>query len=419
MRTTHWLSLAAATAIAAASPRAVSQDAGKPGTTPPPEGSMPAPAVKPGQVPAPTHPLAVPPPPSPSLPAGVGRAAEEATPEDPRKMPLRSHEDAMKEALRGLAESQQTYSAELSAIVDGFPVYSPSASKWTGSIKVTGSSTMGPLLTNLAIGFESMHGTLDIVVRQGGTDLGMTQLATGGCDVAAVSRALTPAERTELEAKAGGRIVEVTIALDGVCVFVNRDNPLPGITRQQCNGVFSIEHSLAAVPIYRWSQLDAGSPLGDDFLTLYIPNDHSGTLKLFRQWCMPGEEFTTSTRFIEPGPSSVVNACCAYPKAIGIAGFGNLQPRARVLPIAGDAGQPFVEPSVRTIRSHAYPLWRPLNLVWVAKDGKPVNPAITDWMRYILSETGQDLVATVGFVPPHVGEAPPEIGTVEGDAWKR
>jgi phosphate transport system substrate-binding protein len=324
----------------------------------------------------------------------------------------------MKEALRGLAESQQSYSKELSALVDAFPVYSPSANKWTGTIKVTGSSTMGPLLTNLALGFESMHGTLDIVVRQGGTDGGLKALGSGACDVAAVSRALTAEERTDLEA-GGRRAVEVTIALDGVCVFVNRDNPLQGLTRQQCNGVFSIEHTMVPMPIYRWNQLDAGSPLGDEFLRLHIPNDQSGTLKLFREWCMPGEEFTTSTRYVEPGPSSVVNACCAYPLAIGIAGYGNLQPRARALPIAADAAGPFVEPSVDTIRRHAYPLWRPLNVVWLAKPGEPSNPAITDWMRYILSETGQDLVATVGFVPPHMDQVPAEVGVVDGDAWRR
>lgn len=325
----------------------------------------------------------------------------------------------MREALRGLAESEQAYSKELSALVDSFPVYAPSANKWDGTIRVTGSSTMGPLLTNLAIGFESMHGTLDIVVRQGGTDSGLKALAAGQCDIAAVSRALTAEERASLEGGGTKRVVEVTIALDGVCVFVNRDNPLAGITRQQCNGVFSIEHSMAAVPFYRWNQLDASSPLEDEFLNLYIPNDHSGTLKLFRDWCMPGEDFTTSTRFIEPGPSSVVNACCAYPRAIGIAGYGNSQPRARMLPVAADAAGPFVEPSVQSIRSHAYPLWRPLNVVWLEAPGTPGNPAIADWMRYILSETGQDLVAIVGFVPPHVEQIPAELGTIDGDRWKR
>ncbi|MBM4100404.1 MAG: PstS family phosphate ABC transporter substrate-binding protein [Planctomycetes bacterium] len=382
-------------------------------------GALAAIAALPAQVPAPTHPLAVPPPPSPSLPAGIGRAVGEATPEDVRKMPLRSQEDAMREALKGLVESQQAYSKELSALVDSFPVYSPTANKWEGAIKVTGSSTMGPLLTNLAIGFESMHGTLDIVVRQGGTDSGLKALATGGCDIAAVSRALTAEERASIEAASGKRAVEVTIALDGVCVFVNRDNPLPGITREQCNGVFSIEHGMTPAPLYRWNQLDAGSPLGDEFIRLYIPNDQSGTLKLFREWCMHGEEFTTSMRFIEPGPSSVVNACCAYPLAIGIAGFGNSQPRARTLPVAADAAGPFIEPSVQSIRSHAYPLWRPLNVVWLEASGTQANPAIADWMRYILSETGQDVVASVGFVPPHLEQIHAELGTIEGDRWRR
>ena len=400
-----------AAALAAMGAAAVRADEPKQGMQPP--------GVRPGQVPVPVHPLAAPPAGAPSPGGPAGQPGDGPTPEDPRKMPLRSQEEAMREALRGLNESQQAYSPELSAIVDGFPVYSPSPTKWSGTVKVTGSSTMGPLLTNLAIGFESMHGTLDIVVRQGGTDGGLKALGSGACDVAAVSRALTGEERAGLEAASGKRVVEVTIALDGVCVFVNRDNPLAGITREQCNGVFSIVHGMVKAPIYRWNQLDAGSPFGDEFLRLHIPNDQSGTLKLFREWCMPGEEFTTSTRYIEPGPSSVVNACCAYPLAIGLAGFGNSQPRARTLPIAADAAGPFIEPSVQTIRSHAYPLWRPLNLVWLSGKGEVSNPAVTDWMRYILSETGQDLVATVGFVPPHLDNVPAEVGVVDGDAWRK
>ena len=360
---------------------------------------------------------AVQPPKDPSLAGGIGSAAQEPTPEEVRKMPLRSQEDAMREALRGLAESEQAYSKELSALVDSFPVYAPSANKWDGTIRVTGSSTMGPLLTNLAIGFESMHGTLDIVVRQGGTDSGLKALAAGQCDIAAVSRALTAEERASLEGGGTKRVVEVTIALDGVCVFVNRDNPVPGLSKAQCNGIFSLQHARMPRPIYRWNQVDPASPLGDEFITLYVPDLESGTLSMFRSWCMPGEEVTTSTRFTEPGPSSVVNACCAYPAAIGIAGFGNRQARARMVPVGESSEGPFVAPTVQTIRDSSYPMTRPLTVVFLAAPGTAGDEVILDFLRFVMSETGQDQLVTLNFVPPKVESIPAWLGTRRNDLW--
>lgn len=436
MRASTWLGGLAVSALALAGAAAwQSDDPRASGKVVGPKGSMNPPEVKPGEVPVPMHPMAVPPPEQPSSVELATRALDEVAKQqkpadDRRRVGFEGVEESMKQTLRGLGKAQQGYAPELSAIVETFPVYSPGKEKWSGSIKVTGSSTMGPLLTNLAIGFESMYGSLDILVRQGGSDLGLADLAAGRCEIAAISRALAPDEIAALEATSRGRAVQVTIALDGVCVFVNADNPLPGITREQCNGVFSIEHTRTKAPIYRWNQVDPGSPLGHEFLTLYIPKDNSGTLRSFRQWCMPGEEFTTSMRYVEPGPSSVVNACCAYPYAIGIAGFGNLQaiqtygndilrPRARVVPIADEPAGPFVAPTVDSIRGHSYPLWRPLNLVWVSGTNRPSNPAVVDWMRYILSETGQDQVCTVGFVPPHLDAVPAELGSIDGDNWKR
>ena len=311
-----------------------------------------------------------------------------------------------------------SYGEDLSRIVERFPAYAARHSPWTGTVRVVGSETMGPMVSNLAIGFQALYPALKITVGQGGSAVGVDALATGLCDVAAVARPLTDAERTRLAATARRTAIEVPIAMDAVCVYVNHANPIAGLTREQLNGIFAITHSQAPQPILRWNQLDPASPLGAEFLPLYLLNSQSGTMQLFRDWCMPGEEFTTVLRFVEPGPSSVVNACCAYRDAIGIAGYGSGQPRARRVPVSAGAGQPFVEPTPATIIDGTYPLSRPLNLVVLANADGSVDPVVRDWLRFIWSESGQDTVATVGEVPPNPERIPEVLGVPIDDMWR-
>lgn len=389
---------------------------------------------------SPTAPTA-PPPSSPARPAATAPAGTPAAPtpapgtgvpEPQVQSPVRpadalnkgagakamtSAERAVNEALRGMELAQSEYTTELSELVESFPSYSPHPTTWKGQLRIVGSSTMGPLLTNLGIGFETLYPQLDVTVQQGGSEIGLVALREGKCEIAAMSRPLSSAERDELRKATGKEPREAVIGLDGVCVFVNRDNPIAGLTKAQCNGIFSIQHSRTPRPIYRWNQADQQSPLGDEFITLYVPDLGSGTLSLFRDWCMPGEEVTTSMRSTEPGPSSVVNACCAYPVAIGIAGFGNRQPRARMVPLGESSEGPFITPSVQTIRDGSYPMTRPLTVVFLAAPGTEGDGATLDLLRYTLSETGQDTMVSLNFVPPKVESIPEWLGARRNDLW--
>lgn len=326
-------------------------------------------------------------------------------------------EKVMTDALTPFTVASSSHTPEVDALVDDFPVYAPTDRKWSGTVRIVGSSTMAPLLNNLGIAFESIHEGLDIVVRQGGSAVGIDELCAGRADAAAESRALPADQRRRIELATGRKVIEVAIALDGICVFVHADNPVPSITKVHCNGIFSMTHTMTPVPVFRWSQVDPASPLKDEFIPIYVLNERSGTMLAFRDWCMPGEPVTTAMRFIEPGPSSVVNACCAYPTAMGIAGLANAQPRARAVPIVADSGGPAVAPSVKTVRDGSYPLWRPLSLVFLSTPEGTAPPALADLCRFALSEVGQDLVTSLGCVPPHLDRVPAEIGTVVGDAW--
>jgi phosphate transport system substrate-binding protein len=306
------------------------------------------------------------------------------------------------------------YDIEVSDVVKRFPAYLSKTPPFEGTLRITGASSMGQLLNSLATAYESIYPGVKVSVKQGGSSMGLAALRAGECDMAAMSRDLTPDEVKDLETNTGRKVFQVPIALDGVCIFVNADNPLPAITRDQLNGIFAITHSLTKEPILRWSDLDPKSPLGDAFMPLYmVPTTH-GTMQDFMQWAMPEEQLQTILRNEEPGPSSVVNACCAYPAAIGISSYANRQPRARMVPVSEGLGKPAVAPDFRTIRDHSYPLTRSLNLVLLAPSESEVPPLQLDFLKFAWSESGQDTCATLGVVVADLDHPPQLLREVIG-----
>jgi phosphate transport system substrate-binding protein len=313
---------------------------------------------------------------------------------------------AITPGITGSAALQGWYTPEISDAIARFPEFLAKTPPFEGTLRIVGSNSMASLLTNLGRAYESIYPGVKIAVKAGGSAKGIQALKSGECDMASVSRALTESEVSEIETATGMKVFQVSIALDATCVYVNVDNPLPGINREQLNGIFSITHSLTKDPIIRWNDLDKKSPLGEQFMPIYVLPDSHGTMRTLFDFAMPGEQLTTIMRFTEPGASSVVNACCAYPTALGISGYSNRQPRARAVPVAEGAGKPSVAPSFRSIRDRSYPMWRPLNLVVLAKDADQVPAMSLDFLRFAWSEAGQDACAILGMVVVDIDRAP-------------
>lgn len=333
--------------------------------------------------------------------------------------PMPAAEAAVRAAGSPLYAPVSEYTKEISDMVDAFPAYVPVKDLPGGTFRVRGSESMGAYLSNAQARFESIYPKVSMSMRTGGSERGLAALLAGECDVAAVAGPVTDAQRAAIEKATGKRLFAVPVALDAVCLFVNADNPLSSLSRQQCNGIFSITHSMSPNPILRWDHVDPKSPLGDAFVPIYLTGSSTGTLDSFKKWCMPGEELSTILRYYEPSSGSVVNACCAYPNVLGVAGYGARQARARAVAIDPGDGRPPVAPSAATIRDRSYPLHRALHLVFVAKDAASIDPAIVQFVRYLWSEDGQDVSAISNLVPPTLDLLPVEVtGTPSGDFWK-
>ncbi len=306
-----------------------------------------------------------------------------------------------------ISDGRNTRDAAVDALVARFPEYTIREDQsLAGTITIAGSTTMSRMLSVLGEDFQEVYPDIRVDVNQGGSSRGIEGLKAGRCDLAAVSRDLSPAEIAAIERATGKRVAVIPVGLDAVCVYVNADNPVRSLTREQLNGIFSLTHNLTDTMVMRWSDIDPALPLGGAWVTLYVLDPNHGTMQEFIRIVMPGERFQTSMCYEQPTPSAVVNACCAYPNAIGIASYINDQPRARMVPLrlAGDGAA--VEPNFWTIHRGEYPMTTPLNLVALTDESRSLPPALLEWVRYLWSQSAQDTVADMGGVSPNPASMP-------------
>lgn len=109
-----------------------------------------------------------------------------------------------------------------------------SGSAPAGTVTVAGSSSVTPVMEKLKEAYEQVNPNAQIVVQQNDSTTGVTSAIDGICDIAMVSR-----ELKESELSAG--LSPATIAIDGIAVIVNPDNPVDSLTSEEVKAIYTGE----------------------------------------------------------------------------------------------------------------------------------------------------------------------------------
>jgi phosphate transport system substrate-binding protein len=278
---------------------------------------------------------------------------------------------------------------------EALPHYVPLAAL-TGNISSVGDATTTNLAARAITEFRRIYPGVTHNATAGLTSIGAAALLAGKADIVPMSRPLTPTEIAAFQKKYGYAPTEIKIAADALAIFVDRRNPLPNLTLQQLDGIFSRTQLRGGKPIETWG--DAG--LNGDWATRaimlfgYGPGD--GVHQTFRQLVLEGGEFRPSLRY-EPAGSSIVQGVAADPEAIGCASVFFASRRVRAVPIAGADGE-FYAPSAENVRNHKYPLTRFLTICVNKRPGRPLPPATAEFIRFLISAEGQQLIVAGGHV---------------------
>jgi phosphate transport system substrate-binding protein len=254
--------------------------------------------------------------------------------------------------------------------------------KAAGTITVKGSDTMVVLGQRWAEEYMKKHPGTTIQVTGGGSGTGISALINGTTDVCEASRSMKDAEKKQVEEKAGGPPVEITVAKDGLSVYVNDTNPITELSMAQLKDIFTGK-------VTSWK--DLGGP--DAKIIPYSRENSSGTYVFFKEHVLANADYTPRAQAM-PGTAAVVNAVSKEKFGIGYGGAAYAK-GIKVIKVKKEPTAAGIAPSDATIKDGSYPLSRPLFFYVRPKPAADIK-AFTDW---VLSAEGQAIVVKVGYFP--------------------
>jgi phosphate transport system substrate-binding protein len=277
--------------------------------------------------------------------------------------------------------------------------YQKAAGEVAGSLKCVGSDTMNNLVALWAEGFKKVYPSVREGIEGKGSASAPPALAEGTCSFGPMSRDWKPSEIDAFKAKHGYPPTVVPVAIDMLAVFVHRDNPLKSLTLQQVDAIFSKNRTGGGkADIRTWGDLGLQGEWKDKPISLYGRNASSGTYGYFKEFALFKGDFKPTVKE-QPGSSAVVQAIASDKFAIGYSGIGYKTADVRALPLAAQPDAAAVEPLAANAYSGDYPLARFLYLSVNRKPTSPLDPLRREFLRYVLSATGQGDVKKDGYLP--------------------
>lgn len=262
--------------------------------------------------------------------------------------------------------SSSTSEAVSSAEADA----STGSAELTGSVTMAGSTSMEEMAKAVAEGFNMVYPSVTVDIQLGGSSAGATGAIEGTCDFGNLSRALKEEEAAEL--------TETIVALDGIAMIVNNENPVEDLTLEQIYSIYTGE-------VTNWSEF-GGS---DSEIHVVGREAGSGTRDGFESVVGCEDEAVYAEELTSTG--AVQTSVAQNPNAIGYVSLANVNDTVKALKIGG------VAPNAEDVSNGSYLLQRPFVMAY--KTSEPLSEAAQAFIDYVLGDEGQQIVADLGLVP--------------------
>ncbi len=244
-----------------------------------------------------------------------------------------------------------------------------------GEIVVAGSTSVQPFADRWAEVFMEKHPGIVVNVQGGGSSAGIQAAESGAADIGTSSRDLKPDEMS---------LHQIVVARDGLAVIVHPTLPLTGLSLLQVKSIFDGE-------IRGWRTLiDLDRPI--DVVTR---EEGSGTRGAFQEMVMGKTTRITPLAIVEDSNGTVREIVSNDPGSIGYISLGLVTPRVKAVNLEG------VVPSEQSIIEGRYKLVRPF--LFLTK--KPPAGRVKEFIDFVLSAEGQELIRKEGLIPAATGPA--------------
>mgnify|MGYP000002552531 CR=1 FL=1 len=261
----------------------------------------------------------------------------------------------------------------------------------TGSVAIDGSGTVFPVSEAVAEEFLRVEPQVKVTVGESGTGGGFKKFGAGVIDISDASREIKGKE-IELCKENGIEYVQLTVALDGITVVVNKDNTwATTMTTEELKKLWEPNSKIT-----KWNQIRKEWP--NEEIHLYGPNTSHGTYDFFTEVIM-GESGASRTDYNAVSDYNVaVQGIEKDKNALGYFGLSYYEENKDKLGVVGiDNGTGAVLPSIETVANNTYaPLSRSL-FIFVSKKSAQ-RPEVKKFVEFYL-DNAPELCKEVGYVP--------------------
>lgn len=240
-----------------------------------------------------------------------------------------------------------------------------------GTVSTDGSTSMEKVIGALGESFENDNPGTTFTYNPTGSGSGITAVAEGRCDIGLSSRNLKDEEKSQ-------GLAETILALDGIAVIVNPDNPVDDLALETVGKIYTGE-------ITNWKDLG-----GDDMEIVLVGREAgSGTRDGFES--ITGTEDACIYRQELTSTGDVITTVAGNPGAIGYASLASVKETVKPLSIDG------VVPSEETVKDGSYVVQRPF--VLVTKEDTALSGTAQKFFDYITSSEANEIISAAGAVP--------------------
>jgi phosphate transport system substrate-binding protein len=305
-----------------------------------------------------------------------------------------------------------------------------SAAVLSGSVNISGSSTVQPISQGVAEAFNETNPDVAITVNGPGTGDGFKLFCKGETDISDASRAIKDEEK-KLCSDAGIEYVELKIAIDGMSILTAKDDTVAPTCLS-----FADLYALTGPESENFKNWKDAQPLATELkstiqfpdapLTISGPGEESGTYDYFvEQIVTPiaterklAEDKLAATRKdyqSSPNDNVIIEGIAGSEASLGWVGYAyaeeNLD-KVKFIQVAKDPGK-CVDPTADTIASNEYPLSRNL-FIYVNKAKAASNPAVAAYVDFYFKE------GTISSVNEDVGyiDLAPDVLAQSQSTWQ-
>jgi phosphate transport system substrate-binding protein len=305
--------------------------------------------------------------------------------------------------------------ASLSGRTTESPRYQPRTTL-TGDMRITCETVAEPLMKLWVERFAKFHPDFEIIAKGTSPIASVPMVMSGAYELGFPARELWPSEEESFRRIRGYNATIVMVGLGAhrtagltpaLGVYVNASNPIERITLGQLDAIYSAERRRgAAAEIRTWSDLGLTGEWANRPIDAYIHRLPNGVDYFIQKIVCQGADFRKSViqlpmRRGKLGPDEVIAEVTVQdPAAIGFGCLGSVIPGMKIIALAENSNGPYYAGTLEEVKRLVHPLARPIYMVLDREPGKPLPPKVEEFLRFVLSQEGQDAIAASdGWLP--------------------